>query len=279
MNPAALAEKLARAKAMGRLPKVVIPVHMCGQSCDMAAIHALAAEYGFRIIEDASHAIGGRYRNGPVGDCRYSDIVVFSFHPVKIVTTAEGGMAVTQDARLARRMELLRSHGITRDPNLMTGPSEGGWYYQQIELGFNYRMTELQAALGVSQMTRLSEWVARRNALASRYTGLLAHLPLELPHTIADAYSAWHLYPVRLHQAGRRAAVFAALRDDGIGVNVHYIPVHLQPYYRKMGFKPGDFPAAEAYYAGAISLPLFSAMTDDQQDRVAERLAAQLQEG
>ena len=278
MSPAALAQKLAEAKAKGRLPKVVIPVHMCGQSCDMAAIRTLSDEYGFRVIEDASHAIGGRYRNGPVGECRHSDITVFSFHPVKIITTAEGGMAVTLDAELARRMELLRSHGITRDTEMMIGPSEGDWYYQQLALGFNYRMTELQAALGLSQMTHLVDWVARRNALAARYNVLLAQLPLERPKVIADAYSAWHLYPIRLHQPDRRAGVFANLRKDGIGVNVHYIPVHLQPYYRNMGFRPGDFPAAEAYYAGAISIPLYSAMTDAQQDRVVERLAARVGE-
>jgi UDP-4-amino-4,6-dideoxy-N-acetyl-beta-L-altrosamine transaminase len=278
MSPAALAQKLAEAKAKGRLPKVVIPVHMCGQSCDMAAIRTLSDEYGFRVIEDASHAIGGRYRNGPVGECRHSDITVFSFHPVKIITTAEGGMAVTLDAELARRMELLRSHGITRDTEMMIGPSEGDWYYQQLALGFNYRMTELQAALGLSQMTHLVDWVARRNALAARYNVLLAQLPLERPKVIADAYSAWHLYPIRLHQPDRRAGVFANLRKDGIGVNVHYIPVHLQPYYRNMGFRPGDFPAAEAYYAGAISIPLYSAMTDAQQDRVVERLAARIGE-
>jgi UDP-4-amino-4,6-dideoxy-N-acetyl-beta-L-altrosamine transaminase len=278
MSPVALAQKLAEAKAKGRLPKVVIPVHMCGQSCNMAAIRTLSEEYGFRILEDASHAIGGRYRNGPVGDCRYSDITVFSFHPVKIITTAEGGMAVTQDANMARRMKLLSNHGITRDTDLMTCPSEGDWYYQQQELGFNYRMTELQAALGVSQLTHLREWVARRNALAARYETLLARLPLERPSVIADAYSAWHLYPIRLNQPDRRADVFANLRGDGIGVNVHYIPVHLQPYYRNMGFRLGDFPVAEAYYAGAISIPLYSAMSDIQQDRVVERLSARLAE-
>ena len=278
MSSAALAEKLKTAKERGRLPKVVIPVHMCGQSCDMVAIHSLAAQYGFRIIEDASHAIGGRYRNGPVGDCRYCDIAVFSFHPVKIITTAEGGMAVTQDADLARRMELLRSHGVTREQGEMTGPSEGGWYYQQLMLGFNFRMTELQAALGVSQMKHLDDWVMRRNALATRYNGLLAQLPLDRPRTIPDAYSTWHLYPVRLRDSSRRAAIFTALRNDGIGVNVHYIPVHLQPYYRRLGFKVGDFPAAESYYAGAISIPLYSAMTEEQQDRVVERLVMHLRE-
>ena len=278
MSPVALAQKLEVAKAAGRLPKVVVPVHMCGQSCDMAAIHALSEQYGFKIIEDASHAIGGRYRNGPVGDCRHSDIAIFSFHPVKIITTAEGGMAVTQDMDLARRMNLLRSHGITREADEMTGPTEGDWYYQQLALGFNYRMTEMQAALGVSQMNHLGEWVERRNVLANRYHDLLASLPLDRPVAIPDAYSTWHLYPIRLHDTGRRADVFAGLRKDGIGVNVHYIPVHLQPYYRQMGFKPGDFPAAETYYAGAISIPLYSAMTDAQQDHVVGRLAERLKE-
>jgi UDP-4-amino-4,6-dideoxy-N-acetyl-beta-L-altrosamine transaminase len=277
MDPAALAQKLEQAKRKGRLPKVVIPVHMCGQSCEMEAIHALAEQYGFRIIEDASHAIGGRYRNGPVGDCRHSDITVFSFHPVKIITTAEGGMAVTQDSTLARRMELLRSHGITRESSEMTQPSEGDWYYQQLALGFNYRMTELQAALGTSQMAHLEEWVARRNELALRYDRALENLPLELPRVIPHTYPSWHLYPVQLHDAENRARIFAGLRQDGIGVNVHYIPVHLQPYYRRLGFGPGDFPAAEDYYARAISIPLYSAMTNAQQDRVIERLTARLE--
>jgi len=278
MSPVALAEKLERAEQQGRLPKLVIPVHMCGQSCDMAEIHSLSKKYGFRIIEDASHAIGARYHGKPVGDCRYSDITVFSFHPVKIVTTAEGGMAMTQDPGLARCMQLLRSHGITRDAGEMTKQTEGDWYYQQQALGFNYRMTELQAALGVSQMKNLDVWVSRRNILAERYATLLSDLPIKLPTVMSGIHSAWHLYPIQLDQPDRRADVFAALRKDGIGVNVHYIPVHLQPYYRKMGFQPGDFPAAEAYYSRAISIPLYSAMTDSQQERVAERLIARLRE-
>lgn len=278
ISVAALAAKLEAADKAGKLPKVVIPVHLCGQSADMAGIHALAQKYGFRVIEDASHAIGGRYRNGPVGDCRYSDITVFSFHPVKIVTTAEGGMAVTNDAELARKMELLRSHGITREQSEMEWESDGGWYYQQVELGFNYRMTDVLAALGTSQMTRLGPWVAQRAALAARYDEKLAALPLMTPHVIADAASAWHLYVVQVQEDAKmnRRALFDGMRADRIGVNVHYIPVHLQPYYRRLGFKPGDFPAAEAYYARALSLPMFAMLTEAQQDRVVARLTAHL---
>jgi UDP-4-amino-4,6-dideoxy-N-acetyl-beta-L-altrosamine transaminase len=274
MSMAALVAKLERAKMSGTLPKVVIPVHLCGQSADMAAIHALAQRYGFRVIEDASHAIGGRYRNGPVGDCRYSDIAVFSFHPVKIITTAEGGMAVTNDGGLAKKMALLRSHGVSREATDMTQPPEGGWFYQQIALGFNYRMTDIQAALGSSQIAHLEAWVARRHALAARYEAGLAALPLILPHRLADTYSAWHLYVIQLKDSApiSRAALFAGLRKDEIGVNVHYIPVHLQPYYRQFGFKPGDFPAAETYYARALSIPIYSGLTDDQQDYVIARL-------
>ena len=277
LSVAALAEKLERtAKSGGKLPKVIIPVHLCGQSCDMAAIHALSQRYGFKVIEDASHAIGGRYRNGPVGDCRYSDIAIFSFHPVKIITTGEGGMALTNDAELARRMALLRSHGVTREPAEMEGASEGGWYYQQLALGFNYRMTDVLAALGTSQLNRLEQWVARRHQLAARYDKGLAALPLILPHSIAEAYSAWHLYVIQLKKDApvTRADLFKAMRKDEIGVNVHYIPVPLQPYYRRLGFKPGDFPLAEAYYRRCLSIPMFAAMTEGEQDRVMERLAA-----
>ena len=269
MSIAALAAKLDQAERDGRLPKVVVPVHLCGQSCDMAAIANLAQRYGFKVIEDASHAIGGRFEDRYVGDCRYSDITVFSFHPVKIVTTAEGGMALTNDDGLAARMGLLRSHGITRDPTLMDGESEGPWYYQQVDLGFNYRMTELQAALGVSQMMRLDAYVERRHVLANRYDALLAGLPLTTPAQDARMRSALHLYVVRLAGSGNdRRRVFDRLRADGIGVNVHYIPVHTQPYYRAMGFRPGDFPEAERYYAEAISLPMFPTMTEAQQDEV-----------
>jgi UDP-4-amino-4,6-dideoxy-N-acetyl-beta-L-altrosamine transaminase len=279
--PNALAKKLEQAEREGRLPKIVIPVHLCGQPCDMAAIHALGKRYGFRIIEDASHAIGGKYRDEFIGNCRYSDITIFSFHPVKIITTAEGGMATTNDARLAERMFLLRSHGITRDPGLMTHEPDGPWYYQQIDLGFNYRMTELQAALGVSQMRRLDEFVARRHALARRYDEMLAGLSVVTPWQHPDSYSGLHLYVIRLDPAQtgeRRLQVFESLRSQGIGVNVHYIPVHTQPYYRNLGFEPGDFPQAERYYAEVISLPMFHGMTEAQQDAVVEALRKAVQE-
>ncbi|AWL01241.1 UDP-4-amino-4,6-dideoxy-N-acetyl-beta-L-altrosamine transaminase [Stutzerimonas stutzeri] len=269
--PQALARKLEQAERDGKLPKVVVAVHLCGQPCDMLAIHALAQRYGFKIIEDASHAIGGKYQGEFIGNCRYSDITVFSFHPVKIITTAEGGMALTNDAELAARMELLRSHGITRDPAQMTHESDGPWYYQQIDLGFNYRMTELQAALGVTQMERLDQYVARRHQLARRYDDLLAGLPVTTPWQHPDSYSGLHLYVIRL-QLGKitktHSQVFEALRERGIGVNLHYIPVHTQPYYQRMGFGVGDFPEAERYYAEAISLSMFQTMTEAQQDEV-----------
>lgn len=277
--PQALERKLEQAEREGRLPKVVVPVHLCGQPCDMQAIHALAQRYGFKVIEDASHAIGGKYRGEFIGNCRYSDITVFSFHPVKIITTAEGGMALTNNAELANKMALLRSHGITRDPALMTHEADGPWYYQQIDLGFNYRMTELQAALGVSQMERLDHYVARRHQLAERYNGLLAGLPVTTPWQHSDSYSGLHLYVIRLQldklQKSHRQ-VFESLREQGIGVNLHYIPVHTQPYYQRMGFKQGDYPQAESYYAEAISLPMFQTMTGAQQDRVIEALGKAL---
>ena len=266
-----LERRLEAAEREGRLPKIVVPVHLCGQSCDMSAIADLAKHYQFRVIEDASHAIGGKYRNGLVGNCRYSDITIFSFHPVKIVTTAEGGMALTNDEALAAKMALLRSHGITRDPSQMDQDPEGAWYYQQIDLGFNYRMTEMQAALGVSQMDRIETYVARRHAIARRYDALLQDMPVVRPMQTADAYSAYHLYPVRVPRADR-LRVFERLREAGIGVNVHYIPVHLQPYYRAMGFEPGDYPEAERYYAEAISLPLYPTMSEAQQDQVVAAL-------
>ncbi len=269
--PQALARKLEQAERDGKLPKVVVAVHLCGQPCDMQAIHALAEHYGFKIIEDASHAIGGKYQGEFIGNGRYSDITVFSFHPVKIITTAEGGMALTNDAELAARMELLRSHGITRDPAQMTHESDGPWYYQQIDLGYNYRMTELQAALGVTQMERLDQYVARRHQLARRYDDLLAGLPVTTPWQHPDSYSGLHLYVIRLqlNKIGEtHRQVFEALRELGIGVNLHYIPVHTQPYYQRMGFGVGDFPEAERYYAEAISLPMFQTMTEAQQDEV-----------
>ncbi|MGC8697048.1 MAG: UDP-4-amino-4,6-dideoxy-N-acetyl-beta-L-altrosamine transaminase [Halothiobacillus sp.] len=277
--PARLAEKLEQAERVGRLPKIVVPVHFSGQPCDMASIYALGQRYGFRIIEDASHAIGGHYQNEPIGNGRYSDITVFSFHPVKIITTAEGGMAVTNHADLAQKMALYRSHGITRDSNLMTHAPDGAWYYQQVTLGFNYRMTELQAALGLSQMQRLHEFIARRRALAARYHTLLADVPVMTPWQHPSANSAWHLYVIRLKhsaQAPSRAAVFDYLRAAGIGVNLHYIPIHTQPYYAAMGFAPGDYPEAERYYAEAMSLPMFAALTDVEQNTVVNALKAVL---
>lgn len=277
--PERLAEKLALAQQAGRLPKVVIPVHLAGQPCDMAAIHALGQQYGFRIIEDASHAIGGRYRGEPIGNCRYSDITILSFHPVKVITTIEGGMALTNDPGLARAMALLRSHGITREASEMTHASDGPWYYQQIMLGFNYRMTDVQAALGLSQLNRLAPFVEARHRIAQTYDRALAGLPVVTPFQHPDSYSGYHLYVVRLrldaiHRSHRQ--VFDAMRSAGIGVNLHYIPVHLQPYYRALGFGPGQYPAAEAYYAEAITLPLYPALTDEAQAQVVDALAAAL---
>lgn len=275
MSVECLAEKLALAEKNGTLPKVVIPVHLCGQPCDMAEIHVLGAKYGFRIIEDASHAIGGKYRDEAIGNCRYSDITVLSFHPVKIITTAEGGMALTNDATLFKRMQLMRSHGITRDASEMTHSADGPWYYQQIDLGYNYRMTDIQAALGISQMRRLDEFVSRRHAIARRYDDRLAHLPVLTPWQHTDSYSGLHLYVIRLKlgEIGKtHLQMFEALRARGIGVNLHYIPVYLQPYYAGLGFRQGYCAEAEKYYAEAISLPMYSSLTEAQQDRVCEVL-------
>lgn len=275
MSVACLAEKLAQAEKTGNLPKVVIPVHLCGQPCDMAGIHALGQRYGFKIIEDASHAIGGRYRSEPIGNCRYSDITIFSFHPVKIITTAEGGMAMTNDLQLAKRMQLLRSHGITRDLDEMTHEPDGPWYYQQIELGYNYRMTDLQAALGLSQMLRLAEYVTKRHTIAKRYDQLLVDLPVIVPWQQADSYSGLHLYVIRLKLdeiGNSHRQVFESLRAAGVGVNLHYIPVYRQPYYEKLGFKAGYCPEAEHYYAEAISLPMYPQLTEAQQEKVIAAL-------
>lgn len=270
MSVEALKLKLERAEKENTLPKVVVAVHMCGQPCEMREIHALSKRYGFSIIEDASHAIGGRYLDEPIGNCRYSDVTVFSFHPVKIITTAEGGMAVTNRADLATRMKELSSHGITRDPERMTHGPDGPWYYQQIELGFNYRMTELQAALGISQLERVDAYVSKRHALARRYDKLLSGLPLTTPFQHPDSYSAYHLYVIRLQLeriALSRREMFEALHKNGIGINIHYIPVHTQPYYQALGFKVGDFPAAEKYYKEVITLPLYPMLSEMEQDR------------
>lgn len=294
LSPIALEAKLAEADKTGSLPKAVIPVHMCGQSCDMAVIHALSRKYGFSIIEDASHAIGGYYQGKPIGDCRFSDIAVFSFHPVKIITTAEGGMAVTNNPDLAQRMDLLRSHGITRNPELFanvrnstadtgsrtTDPGPSAWYYEQLDLGYNYRMTELQAALGLSQLKRLDEFVSRRQEIAKCYDRLLAGLPLITPWQHPDSYSAWHLYIIRLNLKElprNRRQIFDYLREEGIGVNVHYIPVHTQPYYQARGVKAGQFPEAEKYYQQALTLPLFPAMRREEQEKVILKLQEAVQ--
>ncbi|WP_406611102.1 UDP-4-amino-4,6-dideoxy-N-acetyl-beta-L-altrosamine transaminase [Agarivorans sp. JK6] len=271
--PNALEQKLEQAKQQGKLPKVIIAVHMCGQACDMQAIAALGKQYNFNIIEDASHAIGGRYLNEQIGNCKYSDITVFSFHPVKIITTGEGGAALTNAPELHKKMHLLRSHGVTRDPQLMDQAPDGDWYYQQVELGFNYRMTDLQAALGSSQLKNVFPWIAQRQQLAKRYTKGLSGLPLDLPLEIEKASSAWHLYVIRLHDASKRKQLFAHLRKNKINVNVHYIPVHLQPYYQALGFQAGDFPEAESYYQRAISLPLYPGLSDSQQDYIMQCLA------
>lgn len=280
ISPDRLAERLEKAERDGRLPKIVVAVHMGGQSCEMKRLAELSARYGFALIEDASHAIGATYEGEPVGNCRYSDIAVFSFHPVKIVTTGEGGMAVTQNAELASRMNLLRSHGITRDPALFRNEPDGPWYYEQIDLGFNYRMTDLQAGLGLSQMRRLHHFIESRNRFAHRYDQSLATLPLMRPHRISNSVSAFHLYVVKLRRdllQKDHQTIFGQLRSTGILVNLHYIPIYRQPYYASMGFSPADFPEAEKYYREAISLPMFSAMTHDQQDFVVNALFEVLQ--
>jgi UDP-4-amino-4,6-dideoxy-N-acetyl-beta-L-altrosamine transaminase len=265
----ALARKLERAAAAGKLPKVLVPVHFSGQSCEMREIWALSGRYGFRILEDASHALGAEYDGAKVGACAYSHAAVLSFHPVKHITTGEGGMVLTRDPGLAEALRQLRSHGITRDEELMRGPSEGAWYYQQLQLGYNFRMTDLQAALGASQMQRLDAFLARRRQLAKRYDAVFAGLAVKVPARSPSGNPAWHLYVV---QVENRKRVFDALRRSGIGVNVHYIPVHYQPYYQALGFKRGDFPQAERYYEHAISLPMYSDLSDADQERVVSAL-------
>ncbi|MBM6445968.1 MULTISPECIES: UDP-4-amino-4,6-dideoxy-N-acetyl-beta-L-altrosamine transaminase [Pseudomonas] len=271
----ALKARLEAAVDNGTLPKVLVAVAFSGQSCDMRLIAELAERYAFTVIEDASHAVGASYAGRPVGCGDFAAMTVFSFHPVKIITSAEGGMVLTNRPELAERLQRLRSHGMTRDPQHMTEASHGPWYYQQVELGFNYRITDLQAALGLSQLNKLDGFIERRRELAARYDRLLASLPLTLPSPQPEAESAWHLYVVRLQLDRIKLShrqVFEGLRAAGVGVNLHYIPVHLQPYYRDLGFAEGDFPQAERYYAEAISLPLFPLLSDEQQDFVVEQL-------
>jgi UDP-4-amino-4,6-dideoxy-N-acetyl-beta-L-altrosamine transaminase len=280
MSIEVLASKLEKAELQGKLPKVVIPVHLAGQSCDMRSIHGLSLRYGFKIIEDASHAIGGRYLDEPIGNCKYSDITVFSFHPVKIITTGEGGMCLTNSYALAVELGRLRSHGIVRHPSEMTHIPDGPWYYQQVCLGFNYRMTDISAALGLSQMSRIDEFVKKRQAVATNYNELLSSenwisLPLQDPET----HSAFHLYIIRIKKGNKVAAhlhLFERLRNEGILVNLHYIPIYRQPYYVNMGFSRANFPNAEAYYSEAISIPMYSALSLHEQQKVVENIKAPL---
>ena len=265
----ALEEKLKLAELNGKLPKIVMPVHFAGHSCDMFSISKLAKKYGFRVIEDASHAIGGKYHGEPIGSCTYSDITVFSFHPVKIITTGEGGSAVTNDPLLFENLKLLCSHGVTRDPNKMETVTENSWVYDQIILGFNYRMSDLNAALGSSQLKRIDEFTRRRHEIARKYDEELSPLNLITPYRDPKNYSALHLYPI---QTDQRMEIFNWLHREGIKVNVHYRPIHIQPYWKKKGFLPGDFPNSETYYSKAISLPIHFNLTDDQQDKVIKVL-------
>jgi UDP-4-amino-4,6-dideoxy-N-acetyl-beta-L-altrosamine transaminase len=268
-------DELEKKLAAGGRPKVVVPVHLCGQSCDMERIYALSKKYGFTIIEDASHALGATYKDTRVGSCQYSDMTVFSFHPVKIITTGEGGMVLTNNKNFYERLVFYRSHGITRDASKMTKESDGPWYYQQIELGYNYRMTDIQAALGYSQMERLDTFVARRRQLAQRYDELLADLPIRIPKQSADTNSSWHIYVVRLDKtrtSKSKAEIFEEMKKRGVTLNLHYIPVHLQPYYQALGFMQGDFPASERYYEEAFTLPIYYELTDEQQNQIVRAL-------
>lgn len=273
MSPVALEKKLVVAKLQGKLPKVLVPVHMCGQPCDMAAIHALSLKFGFKIIEDASHAIGAKYQGEPVGNCRYSDITVFSFHPVKIITTAEGGLSVTNDEQLASKMRLLRSHGINSTPtDMVPRPADEIWNYQQIDLGFNYRMTEMQAALGLSQLQNLDDFVNTRQAIARYYDHALSGVEIQTPWQHPDTLSSFHLYPIQVTATSgiSQQSLYQALTEAGVKVNLHYIPVYLQPYYARLGFKRGYCPHAEDYFKTSMSIPVYASMTEAQQQRVVD---------
>jgi UDP-4-amino-4,6-dideoxy-N-acetyl-beta-L-altrosamine transaminase len=267
----ALKNKFSLAEQQGKLPKVLIVVHFAGLSCDMIAISALTAKYDVILIEDAAHAFGGSYHSTKIGSCQYSDMVVLSFHPVKSITTAEGGAVLTNDQQFHHRLQLFAKHGVTRDQEYMSEISHGPWYYQQVELGYNYRLSDLHAALGISQLKKLDDFIARRTDIAQYYHTQLAGLPLKLPPVVGDSHSAWHLYMVELVGHDRKT-IYQALHEKGIGVNVHYIPIHIQPYYQNLGFKVGDFPHAEAFYENALTIPLYPGMTADEQDKVISAL-------
>jgi len=279
LSPQALEEKLIQAEKEGKLPNILIPVHFSGQSCEMKKIHQLSQKYGFKVIEDASHAIGGKYKGKPIGSCKYSDITVFSFHPVKIITTGEGGMALTNSSELLEKMQLLRSHGVTRNQKLMTTESEGAWYYQQISLGYNYRMTDIQAALGISQIERIDQFVGNRHKIQQYYDQQLSEFPVVIPYQSKDCYSALHLYPIQIkHEVVKKShkQIFSEMRESDVGVNVHYIPVHTQPYYQQMGFKQGDYPNAEKYYSRAMSLPMYPSLCSEKRNIVVDVLSKAL---
>lgn len=276
MCPEKLEEKLEEASKVGKLPKIVVPVHLGGQSCDMKKIYDLSKKYGFKIIEDASHAIGGKYNKENIGNCKYSEITVFSFHPVKIITSGEGGMATTNNPDLNSKLEIFRSHGITRNTEMMKNDSHGPWYYEQLDLGYNYRLTDIHAALGISQFNRLDKYVNKRHKISKRYNKLLKDLPMiKHQHQIEESFSAYHLYIITINDSDikiKHKEIFESLISRGIGVNIHYIPVHLQPFYKELGFKYGDFIESENYYSKAISLPLFPTMIESEQDKVIESL-------
>lgn len=272
MCPVALKRKLIEAEKLGTLPKVLIPVHMAGHSCDMQAISELVKPYGIKVIEDAAHGIGGRYQELPIGSCQYSDITIFSFHPVKIITTAEGGVATTNDAALAKRMRLFRSHGITKESGELIRPDEGNWYYEQQHLGLNYRMTDLHAALGNSQVHRIGDFIEKRHQLVSRYQKLFSGSDISILTPLENTVSAYHLLIIKLPLSINRKSIFNAMREQGICVHVHYFPVHLQPYFMGLGFSEGNFPNAEHYYQHCLTLPLFPDLTHQQQDEIVSSL-------
>ena len=277
--PNKLEQKLIKAKKHNALPKIIIPVHLAGQSCDMEKILILSKKYGFKIIEDASHAIGGKYKDLPIGSCKYSDITIFSFHPVKIVTTGEGGIAITNKKKIYEKLLMLRSHGIIKDPNLMSGKIDGEWYYQQIDLGFNYRLTDIQASLGISQLKRVDEFVKKRNKIALYYNKHLSNLPLKLPFVKKQNYSSFHLYIIRIDRSLVKTShkeFFSNLRKNKIGVNLHYIPIHYHPYFKKLGFKKGQFPEAEKYYKEAISIPIFPKLKQNELNYIVKTITMAL---